>query len=770
MHQTRKPIFLSHKSEDFPLIKKTLEYLEERNIPCWYAPRNIQFGDKYDLRIAEDLEHNVEAVIVFITNNVGKSTEVPKEITLADRFGKIIIPIVYHDEPTPKSLQYQLSQSHQLALYEDERDEQALDLLVERLEIMYTKELEIPQKLEAVNKQVRRLGKRIVFRIPKNVREKVDEIYVEPEEYSSCLATLQAEHIVVIENMESVGKYTTALRLHNQLQVEEIVEWPKGIPFIDIDKEVVEERTGYIIEVESLINFFKTTSEYEVESYIARLKENGSYLVLTVRDNEQHMLKSFAEKVTVPLSKNEMIIKHYKYMNGTSTDIFHELLNRMVVQHVLPLHLLPREAVQIAKDMKMVLTGQINEDVFFNSQSDKSLERVKTWFKINFTIDSLALYLIIGLFNGQRFTTISKHASQLEVEFQKSIQFDNTRNLLESLDEKLKKLHASTSDTMNARSSQSTRSVHLHYPADGQIIWEYAWFQYPEFRKPIAEWVKSYFADRKIQHSKQKPLIQMIVRLAKIDFHETRETLIMPFANSTDPQQRMIAVRLLEELALDYDYAYKVHYLAKSWANLINNEPLQKTAIILLGGVIGKVDFLATLNVLLALIEDKRARKSTFLVKNSLSNLSQLISADVSYQSMYFNFWKDAFARYNMMNSKLYSVAFDVFSMNPQLVFETNKQFIKGFWINVFTFAYYFKDTRAKVEQLLNRVCTQANQPSRRKLVIQLIILIQDNLTKRRMEEAREDFRAFIETLMKHDNEVIQLIRLDWNKFEYIRS
>lgn len=87
-----KDVFVSHASEDSALALELVAHLEQRGVTCWIAPRDVSPGRLY----ADSLYHAIEAApvcIVLMSRAANSSTDVARELALADQMCKRIVPI-----------------------------------------------------------------------------------------------------------------------------------------------------------------------------------------------------------------------------------------------------------------------------------------------------------------------------------------------------------------------------------------------------------------------------------------------------------------------------------------------------------------------------------------------------------------------------------------------------------------------------------------------------------------------------------------------------
>ncbi len=104
-------VFISHSSVDKEIADRLCSFLEHNGLKCWIAPRDIEPGCEWPVAIREATRH-VKVMVVIYSVNSARSTQVPKELTLADKRKKKIIPYKIDDTDLIGSFDYFLSGAH----------------------------------------------------------------------------------------------------------------------------------------------------------------------------------------------------------------------------------------------------------------------------------------------------------------------------------------------------------------------------------------------------------------------------------------------------------------------------------------------------------------------------------------------------------------------------------------------------------------------------------------------------------------------------------
>jgi len=101
-------VFISHAHADKSIADRLIQALEDRNIKCWVAPRDVPAGGSYAAAILAAIENSYCLVLIY-TARANVSRHVLREIERALNFGIELIPIRFDDSVLSKSLDYLLA-------------------------------------------------------------------------------------------------------------------------------------------------------------------------------------------------------------------------------------------------------------------------------------------------------------------------------------------------------------------------------------------------------------------------------------------------------------------------------------------------------------------------------------------------------------------------------------------------------------------------------------------------------------------------------------
>jgi len=118
-------VFISHSSIDKEIAEKVCAALEAKGLTCWIAPRDIVPGSEWAVAISNAIAE-IKAMVVIYSANSQQSTQVPKEIALAEKRGKNILPYKIDDTELTGAFEYYLSGSHWIVA-DPKKDDYKLD-------------------------------------------------------------------------------------------------------------------------------------------------------------------------------------------------------------------------------------------------------------------------------------------------------------------------------------------------------------------------------------------------------------------------------------------------------------------------------------------------------------------------------------------------------------------------------------------------------------------------------------------------------------------
>ena len=120
----KREIFISYKSSSILTVEKLAKVFENNDIYCWYAPRNLNedgLGKEFDDEIVDAIK-NSSAVVVLLNDQALTSKWVKRELTQAEKYGKMILPFVIDELTVENGLFMRLEDKHMITAYPTPED------------------------------------------------------------------------------------------------------------------------------------------------------------------------------------------------------------------------------------------------------------------------------------------------------------------------------------------------------------------------------------------------------------------------------------------------------------------------------------------------------------------------------------------------------------------------------------------------------------------------------------------------------------------------
>jgi len=103
-------VFVSHASADRAFAEALADYLEQRGIACWLAPRDVAPGALYAEAIINAIS-DAPALVLVLSQHAAASSHVGKELERASSKRRPIIAVRLDQAPLPPAFEYFLSES-----------------------------------------------------------------------------------------------------------------------------------------------------------------------------------------------------------------------------------------------------------------------------------------------------------------------------------------------------------------------------------------------------------------------------------------------------------------------------------------------------------------------------------------------------------------------------------------------------------------------------------------------------------------------------------
>lgn len=111
-------VFISYSSQDMEAAQAICHVLEQNEIRCWMAPRNIPPGSDYG-DVIEEAIRSCKAVVVLFSETAAKSQWVKGELNIAFEEQKTIIPFRLDKTPLKGQNRVMLNKTHWIDAYPD---------------------------------------------------------------------------------------------------------------------------------------------------------------------------------------------------------------------------------------------------------------------------------------------------------------------------------------------------------------------------------------------------------------------------------------------------------------------------------------------------------------------------------------------------------------------------------------------------------------------------------------------------------------------------
>jgi len=125
-------VFISYSSHDKKVADVVCGTLEQNNIRCWMAPRDITPGQSYGAEIIRGID-DAKCMVLLFTSSSFSSPHVRKEMERAVSKGLVVIPFRLEDIQVDSEWEYYISSAHWLDAI-NEPIEEAIASLCETLQ------------------------------------------------------------------------------------------------------------------------------------------------------------------------------------------------------------------------------------------------------------------------------------------------------------------------------------------------------------------------------------------------------------------------------------------------------------------------------------------------------------------------------------------------------------------------------------------------------------------------------------------------------------
>jgi TIR domain len=630
-------LFLSHASRNSSTMLQFAEELEGRGYACWYAPRDIPYGDNYLTEIVDALDE-VDAVILLHSKEVHDSNYVFREIQYADNQNKLIIPLMIDDAEVSRSLELIISTMQMLNLANFPSIPSAIDELQERLENYKESRKHggfssgwlhrIERKIGLSNTV--QLGSLTGFQVRQNVIEQMKAVYVPSPALQEHDKTAGTTRVFILQNEKKTGKYTAGISLLAEKKCDSITELLPTLTLSELVRTPLKPATGYIIDAVDLSFFEHSTPAVLWNELDARLQQIDSYIVLTTAESIQGLPVPVI-KLVAP-DPEAVLKRHAAHLNIESTlNGFLSRLEPYIAGR------LPGEIAEMAKQLLSVENGIQSFEEAEQRFQYKVEERITQWFKKNGpSLDHIAHYIVLAI--------VKETSDRAYQEMVKSLK-DTLKPVWESSssefmtdDDRMDLLTAErimikVNTDLNITTEDGIRLQHKEEASDILFIF---WNMFRQARPLLIEWLDSQI--RKVKQNERNSMEDAIAVFASKDFLQIRQLLLQKWAKDEDINLRLSTARILSKMVMENLRTQEISYLVNSWGSQKHNSRLQSTAVTALGSETGFFLYPKSLSLLkTAFLSNTRA--NGYLARQSFIHLSSLGEIDSHYDEVFMEFF-----------------------------------------------------------------------------------------------------------------------------------
>src|ERR1700722_5714366 len=154
-------VFISYAAADQATANRLVAEIEKREIPCWISSRNIRPGQDYQNAIVRALE-GAGVVLLLFSQAANDSAEIPKELALASKFKRTIIPARIMGIVPSGPFVYQMTSAQFIDLFRDfeAKVDELCSYLAETLQVteVVRERIAREQSRHATKRKVRRVA------------------------------------------------------------------------------------------------------------------------------------------------------------------------------------------------------------------------------------------------------------------------------------------------------------------------------------------------------------------------------------------------------------------------------------------------------------------------------------------------------------------------------------------------------------------------------------------------------------------------------------
>ena len=219
-------VFISYSSQDVDTANLLCTKLEEREVQCWIAPRDVNPGSKYAEEIVRAIQSCKGLVLVY-SAHCETSAHVGNEVERAFSYRKPIYPVRIENIQPGAALEYFLGSAQWLDAWEGKIDEYT-DILAEVINASDRKSTDFPPTEIRSAPVEHKRENTIRFNLPSRTTSFIGR----EKEMATVLNLLldEAVRLVTLSGPGGTGKTRLALEVADSLHAE----FPEGIYFVSL--------------------------------------------------------------------------------------------------------------------------------------------------------------------------------------------------------------------------------------------------------------------------------------------------------------------------------------------------------------------------------------------------------------------------------------------------------------------------------------------------------------------------------------------------------
>ena len=432
--------------------------------------------------------------------------------------------------------------------------------------------------------------------VKKQLLAELAALYVVPTPvFGDALGRLQDRRVVVLHGRPHWGKRFTALCLLHELTRHddgaEIQRLDQDEDLLSLGPKTLKRGCGYIVDTLAPEHAGRLTDD-RLDRLSEDLREFSGYLAITIdlRTVSRRLIAAdYLIECEEPPDAVEVLRRHLDALPGGPECT--ELISRQEIVDFLQTKPLPRDVVQLAKD----LAGAAREDrvdALLSRLSDHVSKDVEEWFQQHTDRADRAFMLALAVFNGETYQNVLDGADRLDSRLQQiaAPDSDGGRPVFGTgKSEQLARARARRLSSWEHRSvgSLPVEIVEFENPRMASAVLDFVWDEYGDTRRAVLDWLSDLAADPDIRLRARAAMA--IGRLSLTGFGHIHDEILSRWAGSKVYRLRQSVAWMLAIPAEDATIAPAVRALLRDWADPDSNRWRKLTAANAYGSYVGQL-------------------------------------------------------------------------------------------------------------------------------------------------------------------------------------